>query len=207
MKQKQIFSPVETWMAYGLSDLYFAGRNQENDVFRYGTFFYIMAAEKHLKAVLIYKEKSKYENLNSIEEQKHKVEKIVKGYSHNFNQMLDAVGEIYEQDQGEKLVPEKYLNFDTELLVTAMYEGYMETRYPSVFSVSRHFPAVRSKGVYHSPIGSSFFTDFIEMICVKCWKYLEQSGLDTKKIISKIDLQFSKNNSYSYFQNVYLSNL
>lgn len=85
-------------MAYGLSDFYCAGRNQESDVFRYGTFFYITAAEKHLKAVLIYKEK-KYANLNSIEEQKHKVEKIVKGYSHNLNQMLDTIGEIYEQDQ------------------------------------------------------------------------------------------------------------
>lgn len=68
----QIFEPVETWIRYGISDLYFGRNNQSNDVYRYGTFFYIMAAEKHLKALLIFNKKEQYERIQSIEDKKKK---------------------------------------------------------------------------------------------------------------------------------------
>jgi hypothetical protein len=40
------FHPVRTWLRYGVSGLYLGHANQSNDVFRYGTFFFTMAAEK-----------------------------------------------------------------------------------------------------------------------------------------------------------------
>jgi len=178
------FKPVETWIRYGLSDLYFGFRNQGNDVYRYGTFFYIMAAEKHLKALLIYEKRAQYESLVSIETKRLEVEKIVKGYSHKFEKMIKDVDVFYNQAINEQLVPDEYLGFAKQNLIKAMYEGYMETRYPSVFSTSRHFPSKKAKGIQHDPLGSSFFTDFMVLICTKCWKYLVSKRLNTSRILT-----------------------
>jgi len=181
------FDPIGTWIRYGLSDLYFGYRNQEGEFYRYSVFFHIMAAEKHLKAVLIYANREQYDSLSSFEEKKTKVDSLAREYSHNFKNMIMDVNSLLEKEMDENLVTEHYSGYKSESLIQAMYEGYMETRYPSVRSASRHFPVESAEGMYHDPLGSSFFTDFIEMICVKCWKYLASRELDTEKVVTAIE--------------------
>jgi len=201
------FDPVATWIWYGLSDLYFGSINQKNDVYRYGTFFYIMAAEKHLKAVLIHANKASYDGLSSIESKKTAVEKIVKGYSHNFKKMIQEAGAIYEREMKTSFLPDEHLGFKSEDLIKAMYEGYMETRYPSVLSTSRHFPAGTAERIFHNPLGSSFFTEFIEVICKRCWSYLVAMNLDAAGILSDLEERFSESSGFEQFKTLYLAKL
>ncbi|MEX2488351.1 MAG: hypothetical protein WD356_02365 [Pseudomonadales bacterium] len=201
------YDPVGTWVYFGLLDLYFGSRNLDNDVFKYGTFFYIMAAEKHLKSVLIDYEKDTFIAIKNNEQKREKVEKIVKSYSHNFDQMIDRVSSIYKKEMDEIFIPGNYYGFKSDNLIKAMYEGYMETRYPSVLSTSRHFPVGSTKGMFHDPLGSSFFTDFIEAICRKCWVYLLAKDVITIKIIDDIKGRFSESYGFKLFESSYLAKL
>jgi hypothetical protein len=201
------YDPVGTWIYYGLSDLYFGSRNLDYDVFKYGTFFYIMAAENHLKAVLIDHEKNVFSSVKNNEQKRKEVEKIVKRNSHNFEQMISKVSSIYKKEMNEIFVPENYYGFKSDNLIKAMYEGYMETRYPSVLSASRHFPIGSTKGMFHDPLGSSFFTDFVEGICRKCWTYLLTKEVISIKIIDDIKKRFLKSNGFKQFESSYLAKL
>lgn len=204
---RKILDPVETWVRYGLSDLYFGSRNQKNDVCRYGIFFYIMAAEKHLKAVLIDANRANFDGLTTIESKKAAVDGIARKYSHNFKIMIRDVSTIYERDMNSPLIKDEHLGFKSESLIQAMYEGYMETRYPSVLSTSRHLPAITAEGMFHDPLGSSFFTDFIERICTKCWTYLISKNLNASNIISGLEERFGGNDDFEHFKAVYLAKL
>ena len=203
-----IYNPVEVWVRYGVSDLYFGFINQANAVFRYGTFFYIMAAEKHLKALLLYERKSEYENISNIDSKRKKVDDIARRYSHKFDKMIEDAANIYQSRLEKEFMPTEYLGFSKDDLIKAMYEGYMETRYPSALSVSRLFPVKTAKGMYHAPLGSSFFTDFTRLICKRCWEYLvDQKTLNTESVLASIDEQYSKSIDYEAFYKEYLSSL
>ncbi len=200
------FTPVEIWIRHGLSDLYFAARNQANDVYSYGTFFYIMAAEKHLKAVLIYIHRDKYTTLEG-EAARRAVNGIAKKYSHRFNEMIEEVSVHYNRSTNEELIPAMFLGFETGKLVQTMCEGYMDTRYPSVQSTSRHFPSPTAPGIRHAPLGSSFFTDFLQHICLNCWKYLISNGLNGKMVIEQIQERYSGSEEFNLFEIAYLRQL
>jgi len=199
------FNPIETWVWYGLSDLFFGYVNQNSAFYKYGTFFYIMAVEKHLKAVLIYENSNEYADLTSLEEKKTSVERIAKKYSHKFKMMIDEVGGYYAQKMNESFITEKYLGFNTQDLITSMTEGYMETRYPSLQPTSRHYPANREADLFHAPLGSSFFTEFCRHICTKCWKYLASNGINISEILDKFTEKYSGIENFENFKNQYLS--
>ena len=201
------YEPSEIWIDYGLSDLYFAHINQGNDVYRYGTFFFIMAAEKHLKAALIHNGLSSKPHLKSKEDRRSEADNIAKNYSHNFEKMITDVSLLYETGFDGPFVPDTYLTFEKSSLIKAMYEGYMETRYPTVTSSSRHFPYKKSGGVYHSPIGSSFFTDFTELICHKSWSYLEKQGVVGERSINLLYEKFGQSENYNVFKALYVDKL
>jgi hypothetical protein len=159
-----------------------------------------MAAEKHLKAVLIDANRNKFDDLESVELQKESIENIVKSYSHNFRKMIKDVSAIYVREMGAPFLPDEHLGFKSEKLIAAMYEGYMETRYPSVLPTSRHFPTGVTNGMFHSPLGSSFFTDFIEVICIQCWTYLNTKKLNTADIIAKLEEHFEESAGFEHFK-------
>lgn len=121
--------------------------------------------------------------------------------------MIEEASDIYSGEIGKPFLPDEYLGFSKENLIVAMYEGYMETRYPSVFSASRHFPGESKSGLYHCPLGSSFFTDFIEIICRKCWGYLIKNNLNAEAVLSEIEEQFKDNHEYEHFEQTYLCTL
>jgi len=201
------FNPVEVWMYYGLSDLYFGWKNQEYSIHRYGTFFYIMAAEKHLKSVLICSNAKEYEGKGSVDEKKLAVEKIAKGYSHNFKKMINDVGSIYYKEMHKRFVDDSHLGFESEIIIKAMVEGYMETRYPSLKTTSRHFPVKSHPNVYHDPLGSSFFTEFVERLCIQCWSCLVKKGLNAAEVLSRVRVRFSNNEDFGRFESLYFERL
>ena len=61
--------------------------------------------------------------------------------------------------------------------------------------------------MYHDPLGSSFFTEFIELICVNCWKFLASRGLNTEKVITAIEERFSECDDFKEFKQLYLARL
>jgi len=201
------FNPVNTWLRYGVSDLYFGHANQSNDVFRYGTFFFIMAAEKHLKAVLIENNRNKYQDLGDLNDKRKAVEKIAKQYSHKFDKMINEVSAIYQQELGKEFVSSKIYGYDKDIVIESMSKGYMETRYPVVAPTSRQYQFRNVKGSYYDPLGSSFFTDFIDRICQKCWGLLVNKGIDHQAILSFIEEQYANSRDYNTFKNEYLSKL
>ena len=204
---KKQFDPVGTWIFYGLSDLYFGSKNLSNHVYRYGTFSYIMASEKHLKAVLINNKKDAFELLDTIEEKRKTVDKLVRSYSHNFKDMIQEVSLLYQKEMNKIFVPENYDGFDTEKLIQAMYDGYLETRYPSVRSTAKNFPVGTQEGVYHDPLGSSFFTDFNETICRNCLIYLKEKGINVAIITADFKERFSDNIGFKNFETQYLNRI
>ena len=199
------FDPVGTWIKYGLSDLYFGFRNQESSFYKYGVFFWIMAAEKHLKAILISANLKEIEKLPNLEEKLNAVNKLARKYSHNFEKMVKDVSDLLEKESGERLLPENYSDYNSELLVKSMYEGHMETRYPTVSSTALHYPFESSERIYHDPLGSSFFTDFIFLICERCWKYLATKQPNLKDILIKFEEQYSEHDDFNTFKQLYLS--
>lgn len=203
----QDYNPSETWIRYGLSDLFFAHMNQGNDVFRYGTFFFIMAAEKHLKAVLINAGLETKPEITLKKEKRSEADDIARKYSHNFKKMIGDVENLYESEFKRPFVPNTYLGFDKDNLIKAMYEGYMETRYPTITSSSQHFPYAKKADVYHSPIGSSFFTDFTQLICQNCWRFLLAKGMDLHMTVDLLFEQFGENEKYASFKTSYLNKL
>ena len=205
MKNK--FDPVNTWIRYGTSDLYFGYANQGDDVYRYGTFFFIMAAEKHLKATLIQENKERYESVLTLDDKRKEVDKIAREYSHNFKEMIEVVSRIYRRDTGQTFLDNEILGYELKDVVKSMYEGYTETRYPSVLQTARHFPLPSAKGVFHDPLGSNFFTDFTKQICQKTWCYLVDRGADFTGIVESIEEQYKESKNYGYFQSDYISKL
>lgn len=201
------FDPVRTWVRYGIGDLYFAYANQSNDVYRYGTFFFIMAAEKHLKGVLIAEKRQVFEALDTLDGKRSEVEAIVRGYSHNFDRMIQAVSLVYRREFKQTLLESDYFGYPLDVLVKAMYEGYMETRYPTANNTFRHFPILNSEGAYHDPLGSSFFSDFMQYICRKCWRILIKQGLDGQAVLEATEDQFKDSRDYDVFESVYLQTL
>lgn len=204
---KNEFNPVNTWIRHGTSDLYFGHANQDNDVYRYGTFFFIMAAEKHLKAMLIEDNKEQYESALTLHDKRKKVDKIARKYSHNFEKMIKDVSTIYLRDTGRTFLDSEIYGYELKAVATSMYEGYMETRYPSVLQTARHYPFPNAEGSFHDPLGSSFFTDFAKEICQKAWCYLVDRGADFTGIVESIDEQYRESKDYGYFQSTYISKL
>jgi len=199
------FNPVGTWIRYGLKDLYFGYRNQKDIFYKYGVFFWIMAVEKHLKAILIYANRYEIDKLSTLEKKINAVDNLAKKYSHDFEKMVKDVSGLLEEEMGEKLLPENYSEYNSELLVKSMYEGYMETRYPTVSPTANHFPFESSEGIYHDPLGSSFFTDFIFLICERCWKYLATKESNLEDILIKFEEQYSEHDDFNNFKQLYLS--
>jgi len=202
------FNPVETWLFYGLTDLYAALQNQDNDVYEYGTFLFIMAAEKHLKAVLIYEHKSDYDGLSNVKDKKIRIENILKrNYSHDFKSMISRVSEEYQKLLNSSFLKAEYSGYATEKLVQVLEEGYTETRYPSVESSARNFPLPNHNGAYHDPLGSSFFYDFTKEICRGCWNYLSAQGINTGRVSTKVRSKYQEYEGFHYFNSSYFSSI
>ena len=196
---------IRAWLISGLRDLWFAQRNQGNDVYSYGTFFFVMAAEKHLKSVLLHVRANEYEHCSDA---RAKVTKIAKSYGHDFRKMVKEVDSARKSDKLPPLFDDKHPDYPAADMVEAMREVYMESRYPTpqTASASRRFPA-KAKGVVSDPIGSSFFTGFCENICVACSKHLYHTGFDLPKVVSQFTDSVDKSSDYDYFKNLYLAPL
>jgi len=201
------FDPVKTWLRYGISDLYFGYANQSNDVYHYGTFFFIMAAEKHLKAVLIESRKDEYESVGSLEGKRNAVDKIARSYSHRFDLMVEQVAKVYEQHTGKTFLEPEVFGYPLATVVKTMQEGYMETRYPVVAPASRRYPLGKGDDLYHEPLGSSFFTDFTKTICRRCWYFLVAKGLDHAGVFSYIEERYGESRMFGAFKTTYLDGL
>lgn len=164
-----------------------------------------MAAEKHLKAVLISAKYKEIEKLSTLDEKINEVDTLAISYSHNFKKMIKDVDNLFKQKFNEKLLPKKFDTYNSELLVKTMNEGYKETRYPVQKSTARHYKFEQSENIYHDPLGSTFFHDFLVLICEKCWEYLAANKLNLNEILNRFEANYSENEDFGQFKQLYLS--
>lgn len=160
---------AQTWVYRGLYDLFFGFETDDPAFEDHAVFHEIMGMEKFLKAVLLFTRHAEYESL-STGDAKQKLNKLAKSLSHNFKTMFEELGQLAPADV-DKLKRGDWGGFKGALLIEALTDGYMETRYPVPTSASERFP-IGNTGFLHDPFGSSGTTEFIYATCNACYAFL-----------------------------------
>ena len=193
----------ETWLFYGMCDLFFALHTEEWVFDYHSAFSGIMALEKHLKATIIL---SRGNEFSSLEEgrAKAKVQAIAKEYSHNFEKMISSCNEYFGDDQFSNLINQNYDGYNGNELCKVLRDSYMETRYPTTTQVSQEFPIDENEGIYHNPLGSSGLHKLIFSVCEFVIVNLS-SAIDEDKLLRNVTQQYSHLESFSRFKNLYLA--
>ncbi|MDK1024087.1 MAG: hypothetical protein QGD92_07635 [Gammaproteobacteria bacterium] len=192
---------TETWLFYGISDLYFSFHSEEWVFDYHSAFFAIMALEKHLKAFLIWHRKKEYEELGK-KEANEKVLKIAKSYGHDFPELAKKADEYLSNNEITNLLNMSYDGYNGGELLEVLRDAYMETRYPTSRNVAQSFP-VGEPGIYHNPLASSGLHKFIQTFCETLAKELAGS-IDFEKLLSEVKDQYKHLEPFNRFSNIYL---
>jgi len=194
---------AETWLFYGVCDLYFSFHTEDWTFDYHSAFSGIMALEKHLKGALLLHRGSEYSSLEE-SKAKRKVQSIAKEYGHDFEKMISSCNEYFGNDTLGGLVRQNYDGYKGSELVKVLRDSYMETRYPTTSQVSSSFPVDVKEGIYHNPLSSSGLHHFIFAICEFIVATLS-SAIDIKKLLNNVTQQYNHLESFSRFKNLYLS--
>ena len=150
---------AETWLFYGISDLYFSFHTEEWVFDYHSAFSGIMALEKHLKAFLLFHRASEFLSLND-KKAKNKIQSIAREYGHDFPKMIASCDTFLASGRLKKMVDNNFDGYNGKELIVVLKDSYMETRYPTSIQVSQKFP-VGGTGFYHNPLSSSGLHHFI----------------------------------------------
>ena len=196
---------AETWLFYGICDLYFSFHTQDLVFDNHAAFSGIMALEKHLKGALIFGRGAEFSTLGELKAKaKDKVQSIAKEYGHDFQKMISACNEQFGEDHLNRIVGQDYGGYNGSQLLIVLKSSYMETRYPTTTNVSSQFPIDKNEGIYHNPLSSSGLHDFIFSICGFIIVNLSPA-INENKLLGNVTKQYEHLESFSRFKNLYLS--
>ena len=193
---------VETWLFYGISDLYFSFHSEEWVFDYHSAFFAIMALEKHFKAFLIWHRRQEFEGLG-VSEAQNKVLEIAKEYSHNFTTMAKKANEYMPNNEIDAFLQKNHDGYNGGELLKVLRDAYMETRYPTKECVSLKFP-VGEPGVFHNPLGSSGLHKFIQGLCEMLAIELSDR-VEFNKLLGEVKQQYKHLEPFNRFSNIYLN--
>ncbi len=194
---------AETWLFYGVCDLYFSFHTEDWNFDYQSAFSGIMALEKHLKGALLLHRGDEYSSLQETKAKK-KVQSIAKEYGHDFETMVSRCNEYFGENTLGSLVSQDYDGYKGSELVKVLRDSYMETRYPTTTQVSDSFPIDKKEGIYHNPLSSSGLHRFIFAICEFLVVTLSPA-IDVQKMLNSVTQQHNHLESFSRFKNLYLS--
>ena len=92
---------TETWLFYGISDLYFSFHTDDMVFDYHSAFSGIMALEKHLKAYIIFNRANEFMNIPD-GEAKNKIQSIARKCGHNFVTMFSSCDDFVSSDTLKK---------------------------------------------------------------------------------------------------------
>lgn len=194
---------AETWLFYGVCDLYFSFHTEDFTFDCHSAFSGIMALEKHLKGALLLRRGDEYSSLQE-NKAKSKVQSIAKGYGHDFEKMISSCNDYFGGNALGDLVSQDYDGYKGSELVKVLGDSYMETRYPATIQVSSSFPVGKKEGIYYNPLSSPGLHHFIFAICEFVVVTLSPA-IDVQKLLSNVTQQYNHLESFSRFRDVYLS--
>ena len=194
---------AETWLFYGISDLYFSFHTEDMVFDYHSAFSAIMALEKHLKAFIIYNRANEFEKLQDAKAMK-KVQSIARECGHDFSTMLTSCDKFSKSDTINNLLNQDYDGYNGRELVEVLKDSYMETRYPTNIQVSSKFP-ISNTEFNHNPISSSGLHKFIFAVCEYLVTELA-SDIDQDKLLKNITDQYKHLEPFNRFKNMYLKN-
>ena len=196
---------VETWLFYGIGDLFFAFHSDDSTFDHHQTFYAIMAVEKHFKALLLYHHRAEYESLSDKGENNQaqkKVQHIARSYSHDFEEMKKKI-QLFLPDSGiGGLIEKKYYTYSGEQLLKILQDAYMESRYPTTKHVFRSFPS-GTKGIYFDPLSSPGFHCFTRTLCEFVIVQLTEI-VNVDKVLNSATKQYQHLDSFRRFKNLFL---
>jgi hypothetical protein len=194
---------AETWLFYGVGDLYFSFHSDEWVFDHHAAFFNIMAIEKHLKAYILFKRSSEYSSLTEVDAKK-KIQSIARKCSHNFEKMVLSCDEFLGTDRLSQIIDRNYDGYNGSELLKILKDGYMETRYPTTVPVSQSFPI--EPDVYHDPLSSSGLDRFVIAVCEFIVLELAPE-INLEKVLRNLSAQYKGLEPFGRFKNVYLKGL
>ena len=214
---------IENWLYYGISDLFFAHHLGDHDPFASHRAFYgITSVEKHLKALLLYLRRAKYEHLpdeGENSEGRQKVNKIAKKCGHNFTKMVEqiqrnepncGISDLINDDYGLPVLEfrlnecgeEDDIHYTGNNLLSIFQDAYEETRYPTDRSVFNNFP-IGNSGYYFDPLSSAGFHQFTHALCQFVINRLN-GEVDVGNVLRDVTRQHQGLDSFQGFRNLFL---
>lgn len=195
---------AETWMYYGLSDLYYSFHTSEEWVFDYHcSFFAVTALEKYLKSRLIYSKKDLDPDATETEVES-KFMSIAKKYSHKFEEMMCEAESLAGGDRLSSVLDRSHDGYIGRELVLVLKDAYMETRYPTSQYVSHAFPV--GDNMYHNPLSSSGLLHFVQAACREL-TYVLAASINVPKVYENVEKTYSHLEPFSRFKNIYTPEL
>ena len=192
---------AETWLFYGICDLYFSFHTDEIVFDYHSAFSAIMALEKHLKAFILFNRANEFESLLDNEAMK-KVQDIARECGHSFPEMLRTCQSYMPSNAIENLLNTEYDGYNGRQLSEVLKDSYMETRYPTNIQVSSKFP-VEDVGIYHNPLSSSGLHKFITTVCECLLKELCPL-INKDKLLNNVTDQYKHLEPFNRFKNMYM---
>jgi hypothetical protein len=192
---------AETWLFYGISDLYFSFHTDEIVFDYHSAFSAIMALEKHLKAFILFNRGNEFESLQDGKAMK-KVQAIARECGHNFPEMLSTCETYISTGAINKLLSTDYDGYNGKELSEILKDSYMETRYPTNIQVSSKFP-VGDVGIYHNPLSSSGLHKFILTVCEYILNELIPF-INKDKLLQNVTDQYKHLEPFNRFKNIYM---
>ena len=219
---------VETWLYYGVGDLFFAHYLNHGSFEHHRAFFGITSVEKHFKALLLYHRRACYENLpdeGENSEGQKKVQKIAIEYSHGFVDMVNDIETLIAGCGIKDLIADDYElpvreiceaeDWDVEVcktyngthLLEILQKAYSETRYPTDIHrrVFQEFPIGENNEYFFDPLSSAGFHKFTQTLCEFVINQLN-GVVNVDRVLIDVTNQYEGLDSFRRFRNLFLKN-
>ena len=205
---------VETWLYFGIIDLFYSFHWNVGLFDHYRAFFAIMAVEKHFKALILFHRRAEFKSLTEAEGNR-KVEQIARKYNHDFRRMAKEIHLQNPDSQFCHLIKKDFSGYKGYKLLRIFPHAYQETRYPTLSEkkVFRRFPTGKKysvgkqkKDIYFDPLSSPGLLDFANGLCefVIC-QFTESTEVSIiDKILYNVTAQYKHLESFERFKNTFL---
>lgn len=176
------------WLRKGIEHIYFAFRVDSKD-WSYRSYFNILGLELICKACILSGRSKEYESLNS-QQAKLTINKILKGFGHNFTEILGDVNALVGGNEIDSIKNHVFSNFTGQQFISIFSDALEEIRYLVPTLTAEKFPLTEKKGAYWDPLGSSALRDFVYAVSRVILRYLKntfQIGFSVDEFQSFVD--------------------